>query len=248
MYLVLGAAGSGRREVLADLIEDGLGEGERAAVLLSATEWEDPADARLSGAARWRLGPGNTVEADFPLEATHVFIVVDGRLNPVDQVEAFKAWLTERGAEVARVICVVNCRLLEKHPKLFAWYEACVHFSDVVLLNQREGVPNKWIGDFRGKFEGKFYPCLFEFVREGRVRNPALILAPVARRMSHVFDEPEWIAVGDEDDEDELEDGDETEMKPLEDPYLERRNGGRRVHEIPSIADFLPRAQDQAEA
>jgi hypothetical protein len=242
VYLVLGAAGSGRREVLVDLIEDGLGEGDTPAVLVSSAEWPDPADARLAGPGRWTLAAENQVEAEFPAGATHVFILFDGRMNPVDQIEAFKSWLGDRSVEVARVICVVNCQLLEKNPKLFAWYEACIYFSDVVLLNQRDGVPNKWIGDFKGKFEHKFYPCLFEFVREGRVRNPALVLAPVARRMSHIFDEQEWIADDEDDDEDEQEDGEEVEMKLEEDPYLERRNGGRRVHEIPHIADFLPKA------
>jgi hypothetical protein len=240
VYLVLGAAGSGRREVLADLIGDGMGEGDRPAVLVSSAERPDPSDAKLGATGRWTLMPENQVEAEMPAGATHVFILLDGRLNPVDQIEALKSWLGDRAAEVARVLCVVNCQLLEKNPKLFAWYEACIHFSDVVLLNQRDGVPNKWVGDFRGKFEHKFYPCLFEFVREGRVRNPALVLAPVARRMSHVFDEQEWIAEDEEDDEDEQEDGEEVEMKAVEDPYLERRNGGRRVHEIPDIADFLP--------
>ena len=241
---MLGAAGSGRREVLADLIGDGLVEGETAAVLVSSTEWPDPADAKLPNVGRWTLLPEAQVEAEMPAGATHVFILLDGRLNPVDQIEAFKSWLGDRLAEVARVVCVVNCQLLEANPRLFAWYEACIHFSDVVLLNQREDVPNKWIGDFRAKFEKKFYPCLFEFVREGRVRNPALVLAPVARRMSHVFDEQEWIAGDEDDDEDEQEDGDEVEMVPEEDPYLERRAGGRRVHEIPNIADFLPKAGD----
>jgi hypothetical protein len=230
---------------LADLIEGGLGEGESAAVLTAAAEPADPADARLPGLARWRMAGDGSVEAEFPAGATHVFIVFDGGRNPVDQIEAFKAWLDLRAIEVARVVCVVNCQLLEKNPKLFAWYEACIHFSDVVLLNQRDGVSNKWIGDFRGKFEHKFYPCLFDFVREGRVRNPALILAPVARRMSHVFDEQEWIAADPDDDEEELEDGEETEMKAEEDPYLERRSGGRRVHEIPNIADYLPKPPGQ---
>ena len=243
VYLVVGAAGSGRREVLADLIGDGLGESDRPAVLISSTEWPDPAEAKLPVRGRWTLGPENQVEAEMPAEATHIFILLDGRLNPVDQIEGLKSWLSDRAAEVARVLCVVNCQLLEKNPKLFAWYEACIHFSDVVLLNHRDGVPNKWIGDFKGKFEHKFYPCLFEFVREGRVRNPALVLAPVARRMSHVFDEQEWIAEDEEDDEDEQQEGEEVEMKVVEDPYFERRNGGRRVHEIPHIADFLPKAE-----
>jgi hypothetical protein len=30
-------------------------------------------------------------------------------------------------------------------------------------------------------------------------------------------------------------------MKPEEDPYFERRSGGRRVHELPNIADYLPK-------
>ena len=237
MYLVLGAAGSGRREVLADLIEEGLGEGDRPAVLVSEGEPADAADARLPGVLRWLLLPGAGIEAEFPRDATHVFIVTDGRSSPVDQIEALKAWLAERASEVARVICVVDCRLAAGNPKLFAWFEACVHFSDVVLLNRREGVPSKWVGDFRKEFESRFYPCIFDCVREGRVGNPALVLAPVARRMSHVFDEQEWVVV--DDDDEEAEDGDEDEMKPEEDPYLERRSGGRRVREIPDIRAFL---------
>jgi hypothetical protein len=243
VYLILGSAGSGRRQVLSDLIEGGLGEADRPAVLLSSTEWPDAVEGKLPNASRWTLAPETQVEAELPPNATHVFIVFDGRLNPVDQIEAFKSWLGDRATEVARVLCVVNCQLLEKTPKLFAWYEACIHFTDVVLLNNREGVSNKWIGDFKGKFEQKFYPCLFEFVKEGSVKNPALVLAPVARRMSHVFDEQEWIAEDEEDDEDEQEEGEEVQMKAAEDPYLERRNGGRRVHEIPNIADYLPKAE-----
>jgi hypothetical protein len=241
---MLGAAGSGRREVLADLIEAGLGEDAKAAVMLSGKEWPDPSDQRFPEATRWTMLEDMSIEADMPMDATHVFIVFDGRMNPVDQVEGFKAWLANRGNEVARAICIVNCQLAEKNPKLFAWYEACIYFSDVVLLNHRDGVPNKWMGDFKAKFESKFYPCLWEFVREHKVKNPALVLAPVARRMSHVFDEQEWVTVDDDEDEEDAEDGDEAEMKPEEDPYLERRNGGRRVHEIPHIADFLPKAAE----
>lgn len=227
--------------MLADLIEDGLAAGDRPAVLFSSGERPAPADARFPGAGRWTLGPELTLEAELPPGASHVFFLFDGRLNPVDQIEAFKTWLGERSIEVARVISVVNCRLVEAHPKLFAWYEACIFYSDVVLLNQRDGVSNKWIGDFKAKFEDKFYPCLFEFVKDGRVKNPALVLAPVARRMSHVFDEEEWVAADEDDDEEEAEDGDEVEMKPEVDYYIERRNGGRRVHEIPNIAEFLPK-------
>ena len=223
---------------MADLIEGGLEDGERAAVLLPASEPESPADARLAGPTRWRLAADGAVEAELPAGASHIFFVVDGRRNPVDQVEAFKAWLDTRSAEVARVLCVVNCRLAEQHPKLIAWFEACIHFSDVVLLNRREGISNKWMADFQARFHQKCFPCLFEFVKEGRVKNPAAVLAPVARRISHVFDEPEWIPA---DLEEEEEEG-EVEVTPEVDPYLERRAGGRRIHELPRIEEFLPKA------
>ena len=222
---------------MADLIEGGLGEGERAAVLLPASEPESPADARLGGPTRWRMLADHTAEAELPAGATHVFFVVDGRRSPVDQVEAFKGWLDTQGAEVALVLCVVDCRLAEKHPKLMAWFEACIHFSDVVLLNHREGISNKWMADFQARFHAKFLPCLFEFVKEGRVKNPALVLAPVARRISHVFDEPEWIPADEEADDDD----DEVEVTPEVDPYLERRAGGRRILELPHIEDYLPK-------
>ena len=44
VYLILGAAGSGRREIVADLIEGGLGDGDRPAAFLAAGEASDAHD------------------------------------------------------------------------------------------------------------------------------------------------------------------------------------------------------------
>jgi len=245
VYLMLGATGSGRREILSDLIDGGLEPEDRPAVLLSADEAPQvEPEAKLPGVARWRWDDGAIV-GTLPAGATHVFFVVDGARNPIDQIETFKAWLEAQGGELARVLCVVNSQLAEKHPALLAWFEACVHFADVVLLNKREGLENKWLSDFLTHFKKQYYPCVFEMVKEGRVKNPALVLEPQARRMSHVFDEEQdWIftnADGEEiDEQEESEDGeDEIEAKPEEDPYLVRRNGGRRVKELPDIAKYL---------
>jgi len=244
VYLILGAAGSGRREVIADLIDGGLEPADRAAVMLSAAESDDPVDARLPRVSRWEWQEGAIV-GSLPANATHVFFITDGARNPIDQAEVFKAWLEAQGGELARVLCVIDSQLAEKNPPLLAWFEACVHFADVVLLNKREGVENKWMSEFLGHFKKKYYPCVFEMVKDGSVKNPALILEPQARRMTHVFDEEQdWIftnADGDEiDEQEETGDGDEEiEAKPEEDPYIERRMGGRRVKEIPDIAKFL---------
>lgn len=244
VYLILGASGSGRRELLIDLIEGGLAEGDRPAVMVSADEAAEAADTKLPLVSRWEWRD-DVIVGELPREATHVFFLTDGRRNPIDQTEVFKAWLETQGGELARVLCVVNCQLVEKHPPLLAWFEACVHFADVVLLNRREGVENKWVSDFLTHFKKQYFPCLFETVKEGRVKNPALLLEPQARRMTHVFDEEQdWIftdSSGEEiDEQEESEDGDdEIEAKQEEDPYFERRNGGRRVKELPDIAKFL---------
>ena len=244
VYLILGATGSGRREVVADLTAEGLGPEESAAVLLPESEGGVPEDDRLPAVARWTWQDG-TILAALPRDCDRLFFVVDGRRNPVDQIEAFKAWLEAQGGELARVLCVVNCQLVTRHRELLAWYEACVHFSDIVLLARREGVENRLLSDFQTHFRKLFYPCLFEMVKEGRVKNPALVLEPQARRMSQAFDEEQdWIfhnAEGEEIDEEDVTDDEEEEIEATQvvDPYFERRLGGRRVKEIPDIARFL---------
>ena len=249
VYLVLGAAGSGRREVLADLIEGGLGASDRAAVLLAASEPADKADEKLGAVVRWVWRDDEGIEVLLPPDATRVFFVTDGRRNPVDQIEAFAAWLPAQGGELARVLCVVNCQLAEKNPPLRAWFDACVHFADVVLLNRREGVANKWMREFEEHYRKQFLPCVFEFVKGGRVKNPALVLEPQARRMTHVFDEEkEWFVTGkdgvkrsvDELDDDEAGDSEEeVEVTPEEEPYFIRDAAKRRAKKIPDIAKFL---------
>ena len=267
VYVILGAAGSGRREVLADLIAGGLSEGERAAVLLSTGENASGHDAKLTDVTRWAWRDG-VIDAARTEGAPHIFFVTDGRLNPVDQIEQFSVWIAAVGGELGRIITVVNCRLAEQHAALLPWYEACIHFSDIALLHQREGVANKWMSEFQTHFKKLYYPCLFEVVKAGRVKNPLVVLDPQARRMSHLFDIDEWTGldlegvefgtededgkiIEDDDDKttkkkarkkghpNESDEDDEEDWKPEVDPYLQRRTGGRREMEIPDIAQFL---------
>ncbi len=243
VYLMLGATGSGRRAVLTDLLEDGLVAGDRPAVMLAATETADEADARLPALTRWSWKDGQIV-GELPRDATHTFFISEGRENPVEQIEVFVAWLEAQGGQIARVLTVVNCQLAEKNPALLAWYDGCVHFSDIVLLNKREGVANKWMSDFQTHFKKQFVPCLFEFVKDGHIKNPALVLDPQARRMSHVFDdESDWIfktTEGEIIDEDEETEGDEeVEATREEDEYFARDAANRRVKRLPDIRHYL---------
>jgi hypothetical protein len=249
VYLVLGAAGSDRRAIVADLIEGGLAEGDRSLVMVSDEEIGSEADPRLGKVRRWVWMDGQIGAPEKVLgDATHVFFIADGKRNPVDQVEAFKPWVEANGGEVARVLCVVNCQFAEKHREAVAWYDACIHFSDVVFLNRREGVENKWMSDFQNRYKDQFFPCLFLMVKECRVKNPALVLDPVPRRLSQYFEIEALAGVdadteidmgtGEGDEPEELEDGEESDL-PAEDPYLARRIGGRRVKELPDIRNLL---------
>ncbi len=243
VYLILGAAGSGRRAVLADLLSDGIAPGERAAVMLATTEAADHVDEKLPALTRWTW-TGEVIEGTLPAEATHVFFIAEGRTNPVEQIEVFAAWLLAQGGQIGRVLTVVNCQLAEKHAALLPWYEACIHFSDIVLLNRREGVANKWMSDFQTHFKKQFVPCLFELVKDGHVKNPALILDPQARRLSHVFDEEQdWIFTNTDgdviDEEEETEGDEEVEAAQEVDKYFVRDAAGRRVIRPPEIAKYL---------
>jgi hypothetical protein len=236
LYLILGSAGAKRRLMLADLVSGGLMPTDRAAVLLSDAEAPDAeGDVALakSGAimARWSWAKPE-IEFELPEGATHLFLVADGRSNPVDQVEALHELLLMRtDLRLARVLFVADAALLAAKPEAQPWYDACAHYADVVLLTRPEGIDQKWINGFEKRYRGQYYPFLFEVVRRDQLKNPAVLLVPEARRVAQVFDED--IALADETDE-EIE-----AAKPENDKYFARTRGGSRVEHIPNIASFL---------
>lgn len=244
-YVILGASGSGRREVLADLLS-GLSPSDRVVVSFPAAESPEPAESPLAGeetfvSGTWRWDDGE-LEAAVPEGTTHFFFLSDGTKNPVDQVEAFYHWSVENGVEVARLLTIVHCRLAYENPDLQKWYDACIHFSDYVLLNRREGIPEKWMKDFQERYRKSFYPCIFELVKKGRVKNPALVLDPLARRLTRLFDEEV-----DELFEEEPDEAPEDEGENATDPYLVRLPSGKREREIPDIAPYLSRNPEKTE-
>lgn len=243
---MLGAEGSGRREVVADLIGSGFDQGERVGVITAQAESAPfPMEVLVT---QWSWADEGVIAASLPEGADTVFVISDGRANPVDLIEAFKPWVASQGAQLVRVVTVVHCALCAEHSAVVAWYDACIHFSDIVLLHRREGVPNKWMSDYQARFAKSYLPCHVEMVKKGRVTNPALVLDEQVRRMSHWFDDPEddggWQAFVDSAEdviiEDEVEAEAEAEDGEPEDEYLERNLGGTRRKKIPNIIDYLP--------
>ncbi len=251
VYFIIGTPGSGRRSIVRDLIENGLGETDLAIVLLAESEAAAPVDAKLAAwpkteVRRWAWSPPTSPAPaelpamDLPAGAT-VFFLADSRGSPIDQLEALKPWLAERGAQLARVFCAVDCQLAEKHPVLKQWFAACIHFADVVFLTKREGVGNKWLSDFIKLFTDEYFPCHFIQVKtKGDLANPAVLLDPTPRRVSQYFDEGETSYHIEGLETDDEEDDEEDENLLPEEPYFIRDRSGRREKELPDIRTYFP--------
>lgn len=252
VYFILGTPGSGRRGIVRDLIANGLGADEKAVVLLAEGEAADPQDEKLAALPnvefqRWQWAGTEIPPVKLPHEAT-VFLCADSLASPIDQLEALKPWLERQGRELARIFTVLDCGFAEKQPVLRQWFDACIHFSDVVFLTNRAGVDNKWLSDFLKRFKDERYPCHFVQVKaKGDLPTPLVWLDPTARRVSQYF-EDDYVDLSDivietGDDEDEegepVEPGEDDGIIPPE-PYFVRQRSGRREREVPDIRDLLP--------
>lgn len=241
VYFLLGTPGSGRRALVLDLIENGLAPTERTVVLVAASEAADSAEDKLAAlphveVRRWKpAADASLLPAADLAGAAHVFLLADSHADAVTQLESLKPWLAAHGAELARIFTVVNCQFAEKHPITTAWFDACIHFSDVVFLTKREGVENKWLSTFIRRYEDQAYPCYFIHVKKGGLPNPALVLEPQPRRVAQYFDPFEEIPADLVIETDDEEPEDEDDDTPPPEPFFERNRSGRRVKEIPDI-------------
>jgi len=245
VYFIIGSPGSGRRGVVRDLIENGLAAEDRAVVLLADGESPDPADAKLGALKntevhRWVWTGPELPVMEIPEGAT-VFFLADSRVSPIDQIEALKPWLEQQGAELARIFCFVDCQLAEKNPVLRQWFDACIHFADVVFLTKREGVANKWLSDFIKHFKDEYFPCHFVQVKtKGELANPLVLLDPTPRRVTQYFEEGESYEIEGLETDDEEDEDEDTGLLPPE-PYFIRDRSGRREKELPNLTDFIDR-------
>lgn len=239
VYLFLGCKGSDQFRVLADLIEFGTEKEEVSALYHAVGDAEDVSSDfkvkhREAKVAAYEIVDGR-LDLSVAEGAELVFITADGEADPTNLVEAFHAWLPESGCELGRVVTVLHCDLAVRQKVAFDWFECCIHFSDIVLLSRREKVSNKEMKLYLDHYEEECYPCLWEYVKKGRVSNPSLVLDTQPRRITRIFDEPEFF--DDDEEEDELEEdiaGDVTK-----DRFLKQASGGRRAVELPDIGEFV---------
>jgi len=250
LYIVLGTSGSGRREVIMDIIRHGIDLAkEQATVYIPEDETTCEIDDKLNALPNvtvnnWALVDDQFVSTESLKEGQELlFFLVNGRKNPIDQLEAIHDWAKQQtGVEMGRIYTVLNSQLASTVSGVKAWYDACIHFSDIVLFNKREDVPNKWFKDFEAIYHKLCFPCLFDIVKKGHVKNATSILFPEARRMSQAFDDldPEFQdpTYGYDIDTSDDEEEDEEDAIPKE-AYFEKLVSGHRIKRIPDINKFL---------
>ncbi|HBM86857.1 MAG TPA: hypothetical protein DD423_08845 [Opitutae bacterium] len=237
VYLIYGIPGSGRREVLFDLIDGGIDAKEQVLYFRPEDEASTPFDEQLEAldnvsVVSWKLSDAKVTHGPINAAPDKIIFLAPGRSDPADAAEALKTWVDHNDCELARILTVTHCAFLSEHPKAKAWFDSCIHFSDIVLLNRREDVNNKWIKDFEDGYHKQFSTARFLLIKKGRVANPLEVLNPEARRISLYFDE--LIPIED----DEFEDDEQPEdTKP--DKYIERLESGLRAYPVPDIQKVL---------
>ena len=227
LFLILGAAGSGRAVFLAGLLE----ENSRLIVHV-----DEKAAAIAAGIPPGNLVPWKWIEGCIAIggnipPGSEIFFMAHGHESPITLVEGIRDWMEGKPVELSRILTVVNCRLLYKNEKLGGWYDACIHFSDVVLLGVRKGVPNRWVDGFINSYRVRNFPCIFRLIKKNFVDRPGDLLIPEARRISLAFEDPEdaWDEQG----------------NPIVESYFERDEAGRRTKWVPEITVFLERQKSQ---
>jgi hypothetical protein len=240
VYCLLGIPDSGRRELLYDLIEGGIEASE--SVLYFRPKGEAPCnhDAQIEALANvtsveWTLEGTKLRHGKISAAPTRIIVLAPGTCDPADCMEALKVWTDHNACRLARIITLVHADFLSKESRALPWFDACIHFSDVVLLGRREEAGNRWVRDFTEGYAKACNPARFLLLKKGRVGNPAEVLDPHARRLSLYFDE--LIPIEDDEFEDEHQPED---TRP--DPYIERLESGRRAKPIPDLSPLLPRS------
>ena len=241
VYLILGCKSSGRRYAVYDLIRDLASADDPFTLHFEKNEEPNEWSEKLTeldhvSIETYEGGVGDIQASDVNPQHTNL-IIAPGLASPVDQVEAFKTLVDHSPCELGRVITVVHCDQLTAHAQLQSWYDACIHFSDVCILNRSAETTNQFVQDFIDRYKTKHFPVLFEKVFKKGIKNPGLLLEPEARRIS-LFFEPEEDAWLDDEDDDAWE-------GPEEDPYMIRLPSGNREKWVPDIVAILDDSSNQ---
>ena len=228
VYLILGPNGSGRRALIADFID--VIESKSSVLYFKhrdeiINDYDDSIESlNAVSTVLWSVEVSKIKHESISISPSSIFFIAPASIDLADVMEGLKGWLDKNDCKLTRIITVIDCKKLSENNSHNSWYDAAVHFSDMVLLNRREGVSEKWIKDMVTFKKKKFHPTRFELVKKNRVNNAIDILDTQAYRTSLYFDD--LIPI----EEDEFEDLIPEDRK--NDPYIERLESGRRSKPI----------------
>ena len=231
VYLILGPNGSGRRAILSDFIDSS--ESVLSVLYFKhRDEIRNDYDEYLEhlnkvSTVLWSVEDSKIRHESISVSPSSIFFIAPASINLADIIEGLKGWLNKNNCHLTRIITVINCKSLSENDSQYSWYDAAIHFSDMVLLNQREGVSEKWIKNMVTEKKKMYHPTRFELIKKNRVNNPSDILDSQTYRNSLFFDN--LIPI----EEDEFEDDLPSDKKI--DPYIRRLESGKRYKHVSPI-------------
>jgi hypothetical protein len=152
-------------------------------------EWESASQDKVS---LQPYDPETVLWVFDPDRPATAFIVVDPKTDLIGQLEHLADNFGKCQIEPLKVVTCVDCERTEQSAKLRAWYEACIYYSDVVLLGNRQNAGKSFVREYQKHFERLCYPCLFLLLKgTGNPTQPGEILTSGPRRISQMFDLPE---------------------------------------------------------
>ncbi|MEX0332647.1 MAG: hypothetical protein AB3N64_14625 [Puniceicoccaceae bacterium] len=186
LYLVMGTHLAEIRQCLRSLATAGTESPAVVVHLPQGLDWEPSAD---EGYGVQTYNPETVLWVLDPDAEETTFIVLDPRQPLIEQLEHLAENLAKCLIEPVKILTCVDSRQTEANPRLRAWFDACIYYSDIVLLGNRQEASKAFMRDYQKHYERLCYPSLFLLLKgPGNPSDPVEVLTPGTRRVSQLFD------------------------------------------------------------
>ena len=215
LFIIIGTPDSARRSTLSHTISEN--EEIPAPIFLLPQELE----LRELPGSKWKWKE-NEFELQIPpdLNTEEFFLFFSNKIDLSEQIEGLLSLIEQNeNLTLERIITFVNSKyLMDLNDNLQNWLDACAHFSDAFCFSNRLNENSRFLSQITDRYKDMRYP-LETFIL-GNKKLPPLdsILAPISKRMTHVFDHYELL---------------EPEDSPENDLFLQRQPNGIRTNAIP---------------
>jgi hypothetical protein len=246
LNLLLSGPNPGRWKLVRESVQHALPKEEGVDLYVSPSERAAARaffDPERFAVAEWEVSDGRILFSE-PLSTERANLLLYGLPAFADDLlEALVDGFRAGGFEMGRIATHVHCGWCARREEARGWFDAAIHFSDLVLLDNRDEAGDPWVRRFQERYRKLRYPCHFDLVRKALPKHPHWLFDSQPRRLSLVFDPDDLSGLGPSFPGAE-DDGDEDEERPEGDPYLRRNAAGERER----IVRPLPFAEGEGEA